>query len=133
MEELTNILNKEKKEYLSIQKEMSEKITELEKNYNKKLEKLQSLFPFKISEDDKIISIIFMTSDENIHYSMICKSTEIFSELEKRLYIKYPQYKETKNYYYANGYKINVNKTLEDNKIKDNEVIIISNDNDNIL
>ena len=111
------------------------KINELEKNYNKKLlEKLQTIFSFKISEDDKIIFIIFMASDENIHYSMICKSTEIFSELEKRLYIKYTQYKETKNYYYYDiGDKINVNKTLEDNKIKDNNVIIISNNNDDIL
>ena len=129
LEELTNILNKEKN-YLSTQKEMTEKITELE-NYNKKIEKLLSIFPFKISEDDKIISIIFITSDENIHYSMICKSKEMFIDLEKRLYINYPQYKETKNYYYANGYKIDVNKTLEDNKIKDNEIIIISHENDN--
>ena len=111
---------------------MSEKINEL-KNYNKKIEKLKSIFPFKISEDDKIISIIFITSDENIHYSMICKSTEKFFELEKRLYIKYPEYKETKNDYYVNGHKIDVNKTLKDNKIKDNEIIIISNDNDNII
>ena len=129
LEELTNILNREKKNYLSIQKEMNEKVIELE-NYSKKIEKLQSIFPFKISEDDKIISIIIMTSDENIHYSMICKSKEMFIDLEKRLYINYPEYKETKNYYYANGHKINVNKTLEDNKIKDNEIIIISNDND---
>ena len=47
------------------------------------------------------------------------------------VYIEYPQNKETKKYYYANGYKINVNKTLEDNKIKDNEIIIISHENDN--
>jgi len=129
LEELAYLLNKEKKGHLSIQKEMSEKIIELEKDYNKKLEKLQSIFPFKISEDDKIISIIFVTYDEKIHYSMICKSTEMLIDLEKRLYIKYPEYKETKNYYYANGHKINSNKTLEDNKIKDNEIIIISNDN----
>ena len=55
----------------------------------------------------------------------------MFIDLEKRLFIKYPDYKETKNYYYsANGNKINVNKPLEDNKIKDNEIIIISNHND---
>ena len=129
MEELAYLLNKEKKGHLSIQKEMSQKIIELEKDYNKKLEKLQSIFPFKISEDDKIISIIFVTNDESLQYSMICKSTEMLIDLEKRLYIKYPEYKEAKNYYYANGHKINANKTLEDNKIKDNEIIIISNDN----
>ena len=109
---------------------MNDKITELDKNFNKKLVKLQSIFPFKISEDDKIISIIFISSDQNIHYSMICKSTEIFIELEKRLFIKCPEYKETKNYYDANGHKIDINKTLEDNKIKENEIIIIYNEND---
>ena len=132
LEELTNILNKENTNFLSIPKEMKEKITELE-NYKKKLKKLESIFPFKISEDDKIISIIFITSDENIHYSMICKSTEMFFELEKRLFIKYPEYKETKNDYFANGHKINVRKTLKNNKIKDNDIILISNDNDNII
>ena len=71
-----------------------------------------------------------MTSDQNIYYSMICKSTEKFIELEKRLYIKFPEYKEVKKYYYANGHKIDINKTIEDNKIKDNEIIIIYNDND---
>ena len=62
---------------------------------------------------------------------MICKSTEIFIELEKRLFIKYPEYKEEKNYYCVNGLKIDLNKTLEENKIKDNEIIIIYKDNDN--
>ena len=118
LEELKNILNKEKKDFLLFQKRMSEKITELDKYYNKKLEKFKSIFPFKISEDDKIITTIFMTSDENIHYPMICKSTEIFIELEKRLYIKYPEYKEKQNNYYANGHKIDIKKTLDDNKIK---------------
>ena len=112
---------------------MSEKIIELENNCKKRIEKLESILPFKISEDDKIISTIFISSDENLHYSMICKSTEMFIEIEKRLFIKYPEYKETKNYYYANGYKIDINKTLEDNKIKDNEIINIYNDNNNIL
>ena len=106
---------------------MSEKIIALDNYYNKKLEKLKSIFPFKVSEDDKIISTIFKRSDQNCYYSMICKSTEMFIELEKRLFIKYPEYKETKNFYCANGHKIDINKTLEDNKIKDNEIIIISN------
>ena len=131
LEELANILNKDKKSLLSIEKEMTKKLDELNKNYNKKFEKLQSIFPFQISEDDKIISTIFMTSDENIRYSMICKSTEKFIELEERLYNKYPEYKEKKNYYCVNGQKINVNETLEYNKVKDNEIIIIYNDNDN--
>jgi len=65
LEELTNILNKEKKDHLSNQKEMSEKIKELEKNCKKRIEKLQSILPFKVSEDDKIISTIFISSDEN--------------------------------------------------------------------
>ena len=127
LEELTNILNKDQKDTLSIQNEMSEKIIALDNYYNKKLEKLKSIFPFKVSEDDKIISTIFKRSDQNCYYSMICKSTEMFIELEKRLFIKYPEYKETKNFYCANGHKIDINKTLEDNKIKDNEIIIISN------
>ena len=41
------------------------------------------------------------------------------------IYAKYPRYAEEENYFIVNGNKINRNKTLEQNKIKNNDVITL--------
>ena len=82
-------------------------------------------FPFELNENEKLISIIFTNSTQEFHYSIICKNTEIFSVLEAKLYEKFPQYGETANYFIANGNKVIGHKTLEDNNIKDSNIIIL--------
>ena len=42
------------------------------------------------------------------------------------LYDKYPKYIESENYFLMNGNKINKHKTLEQNKIKNNDILIVS-------
>jgi hypothetical protein len=56
---------------------------------------------------------------------MITKNTENFSKLEISLYEKYPRYLDSENYFIVNGNKINRNRTLEQNKIKNNDVITL--------
>ena len=46
--------------------------------------------PFKLFKGEKLMSIIFISQNEDIHYSIICKNTDFFSGLEKLLYEKYP-------------------------------------------
>ena len=58
---------------------------------------------------------------------MACKTTDIFAELEKRLYIEYPDLKHKNIYFIANGNVINTSVTLEQNKIKNGNTIIINN------
>jgi len=43
-------------------------------------------FPFKLNEEEKLISIIITTFDEDINYSMICKNTDLFYNIEKEFY-----------------------------------------------
>ena len=72
------------------------------------------------------MSIIFTSIDEKIHCSFICKNTDIFSTVETKLYKIYHEYSENENFFTVNGKKINKNKDLDYNKIKDNDIIILN-------
>ena len=85
-----------------------------------------SRFPFELSEGEKLISIIFTSTDQKIHYSVICKNTDIFYNLELKLYQKYNEYSELENYFTVNGRRVNKTKNLEFNKIKDNDIIFLN-------
>ncbi len=71
------------------------------------------------------MSIIFISSDQNIIFSFICKNTDIFSFVENKFYEKYTEYKEFDNYFISNGKEINKNESLDENKIKNNDIITI--------
>ena len=75
----------------------------------KKYESKISQFPFELSVGEKIISIIIMSSDENIIFPISCKNTDIFSFIEKKFYEKYPEYKDLDNYFVINGKRIKKN------------------------
>jgi len=77
-------------------------------------------------EDDNIISAIFKTMDQKIQYSVPCRKTDSFSKIEKKLYKEYPEYKEKNRYFLVNGNQIDVNKTIEENNIKNSDVIIMN-------
>ena len=81
----------------------------------------------KNSESGKIISVLFMTqgNQDIINYSMACKTTDLFSSLEERLYQDYPNYRNIEKIFMVNTNKISRNKTLEENNIKNNDIINI--------
>ena len=80
---------------------------------------------YNFSEREKLISIKFISSAQDINYPLIAKNTEKFIKIEYILYEKYPKYMETVNYFLARGNKINRNKTLEQNNIKNNDIITL--------
>ena len=93
----------------------------------KTIEELQSeisRFPFSLKEGEKMICVNFDSNDQKIRDSIICKNTDIFSEVEIRLYKLYPIYSEKELIYLKDGKKINRNKTLDDNNIHDHDKII---------
>ena len=79
----------------------------------------------KQKKNEYSISIKFISTEQKINCQMLCKNTDIFAIIEQNLYQKYPEYKETENFFLLHGTKINKNKTLEENKIKNNDVIIL--------
>ena len=64
-----------------------------------------------------IMSVHFISSDQNVHYSVTCLKTNTFAEVEEKLYKQYPQYRETNNTFLANGMQVLRFKTIDENKI----------------
>ena len=58
-------------------------------------------------------------------FSLICKSTNKFYEIEEIIYKKYEQYRDTENCSLVNGKRINRFQDLESNSIKDGDVIVM--------
>ena len=102
--------------------------TIIEKNKEIKELKIKlARFPFELNEGEKLMTINFTTMDSKIrNYSIICKNTDIFNNLEKKLYEEYKTYYETDNYFYANGHRIHKLKSLEENNIHNNDVIMLN-------
>ena len=79
------------------------------------------------SESGKIISVLFMTqgNQDIINYSMVCRTTDLFSSLEERLYQDFPNYRNVEKIFMVNANRISIDKTLEENNIKHNDIINI--------
>ena len=78
----------------------------------------------KLSEEDNnIISLNFISDDQKINYSIKCLKTDIFAEIEEKLYKKYEQLRETDNNFIINGKTVLRFKKIYDNDIKDGDTI----------
>ena len=77
------------------------------------------------SENDKIISVLFMTqgNQDIINYAMACRTTDKFASLEERLYKDFPKYRNVDKTFMVNTNRIFSDKTLGENKIKNNDII----------
>jgi len=85
---------------------------------------------YNVKPGEKIYSIIFYSSDQRINYSMACKNTDIFARLEEKLYEVFPEYKDMRTYFSANGKLIKRFKNLDENGIQNNNVVLLSTEDD---
>ena len=139
---LKEIIEKEKlirKNLEEENKKLKEKIKSLEKEINNKNEELKKyLYLNDIDNSDlnqnmiiskqsgeKIISVLFMTmgNQDIFNYSMPCRTTDLFVKLEEKLYNEFPKYKDYETYFQVNVRRIKRFKTIEENKIKSNDII----------
>ena len=78
----------------------------------------------KIEND---ICIRFLSSDQKLYVSIPCSlENSLFVDIEKKLYKIYPEYKNLNLYYLGNGIRINRFKTIKENKLKDNDMVLIN-------
>ena len=75
---------------------------------------------------DEVMAINFTSVDQTINYCIPCKKSDKFYIIENKLYEEYPQYKNKQVYFTGNGILIDKNKTLEENKIKSGDMIIVN-------
>jgi len=90
-----------------------------------------------IREEKKNLNIIkkkltlnFISDDQRIKCHLSCYNTDKLSDIEERLCEKYIELKHKDIYFIGDGTAFNKSLTLEENKIKDNMVILI-NQNEN--
>ena len=93
---------------------------------NEQLKEKLSRYPIDLLEGEKLMSVIFSSDDQNIQHSVICKNTEKLNRLVEKLFIEYPEYSDSNCYFVSNGQRVNLYKTLDENKIKNNSVIILN-------
>ena len=129
------IIKEEK--YNTIIKDLTEKISKLDKNNAlktilekeeeiKKLKESLSRYPFELQKGEKIMSVIFTSIDQKVNCSIICKNTDYFSEIVNLLYKKYPEYRKNDCFFLYASKKIKEYLTLEELKINDGAVIILN-------
>ena len=94
------------------------------------IQEMKSRYPFELLKDEKLLSLIFVSSNQEIHYSIICKDSDKFTVVENLLYDEYPKYRESENYFLFNGEKINKYKTLKENNLKNGSIILLNQIND---
>ena len=76
---------------------------------------------------EELISVQVISVDQSINnFKVIAKNKDKFSKLEENVYDKYPKYKDTDNFFIVNGNRINRHRTLEENKIKNNDILTLS-------
>ena len=126
-EELLNISNNEKQTF-------NNRIRELETSINLKNNELNNLKlrinnnnpASNINLDAQIIAVNFITQSRDINRPMACRKTDIISTLEQKLYNEYPQYRDKKTFLTANGKPVQRFKSVDENKIKDGNSILVN-------
>ena len=124
-------MNNKLKEYEKSNEINLKKMTELYKEINEKDRKIEKLniklsrYPLELSIGERLMTVIFTSTDRRILYSIICKNTDIFEKIEDELYEKYPEYRHYENYFWNRGKKINRFKSLEYNRIYNNDIITL--------
>ena len=80
-----------------------------------------------IKPGEKIMAVNFVSMGFNDigHYCLPCKNTDLFVRLEEKLNNDFPELKNHETYFTVNTRKIKRFKTLEENKIKSNDIINI--------
>ena len=114
-------------------KKIYKNIKGLLKGYDIKQEAIQKIISKLTGQNKDIIKVNFISTDQQINCSLECNKNEKFNKLENLLYKQYPQFNDPKTYFIVNGIKVEKDKTLEENKIKNNDTIMVNKVNTTML
>ena len=116
------------------QKTLIKNLKEEEKTMSAKNEKIydsekiiKSTSITELKKGEVIISVLFLSMGRQDiqNYSMPCKNTDLFVDLERKLYEDFPKFKNYETYFEVNTRRILRFKTIEENKIESNAIINI--------
>ena len=118
---MNNIQNNSNDKLINLLSKKEEQINELKEIIKR--------YPFILEKNERLMSIIFYSVDQKVHYPMICKNTDTIHKLEGKLYEEYPNLTERENYFLCKGGLINKFQSFEKMKIKNGDIIVL-NQND---
>ena len=105
-------------------------INEYEKGLNILDEKNKNTIKNKIYKnkngEEEPFYVIFMSIDFEIYYPIESKKNDLISRLEEEFCKKYEEFKEYNFNLTVNGKKIRRYKTIEENEIKNGDIILIN-------
>ena len=107
--DLRNKLNNYNIEFNNLNNDINKNKQKLNKNINSKIQNNANL--------NDIVNVNFISTGQNIQFSVDCAKNTIFAEVEEKLYKQYPQYRETNNSFIANGTQVLRFKTIAENNI----------------
>jgi len=131
LKEKDQIINEERIKINNLNKQIEElqNISNINSKINdiKELKNEVKLFRsyYNFSEGEKLISIKFISVNQDVNFDVITKNTEEFSKLESKLYKEYPKYIDSENYFLVHGNKISKHRSLKENKINNNDIITL--------
>ena len=115
-----NELKKLKDEITNLKLKLSEKDNEILQLKNNSKNNVIEEQSFKYRD---IMVITFISIDGSVQYGMKCLPTEVFAEVEEKLYKKYDNLRNTNNMFTANAKPVLRFKKLCENNIKDGDII----------
>ena len=115
-----NELKKLKDEITNLKLKLSEKDNEIQELKN---QINNSTKPEEKVNFQDIIVINFITTDGSLHEGINCLSTDVFAEVEERLYKKNVELRNSNNMFKVNEKPVLRFKTLGENNIKDGDIL----------
>ena len=119
---LKNIIQKYEITIKSLKDEINKKNIEIEK-YNLDKQSEDYITSLKPGEKIMCINFVSMGRQDITNYALACKNTDLFVRLEEKLYNDFPQFKNYETYFEVNTRRIKRFKTLEENNIKNKNII----------
>ena len=81
-----------------------------------------------IKEDSKeIITFYIKSIDQLLNCKVSCKSSDKFNTIMNAIFEKEPLFIEEVGFFVCNGNKVNEYKTIKENEIKNNDVVLMNN------
>ena len=120
-EEINRLKNLDIKNYISQINNLKNIINQKDIQFNILRSQINNRNPNPIIQDkfylDEMMCVNFISLDQTVHYAVPCIKTNIFAEVEEKLYQQYPRYRETNNNFIANGNLVLRFKTISENGI----------------
>ena len=120
-----NELKQLREENVSLKYKLTLKDNEIQ-DLKKKLQNNGIIEEQKVNYKD-IIVITFISIDSTVHYGMKCLPTDVFAEVEEKLYKKFENLRNTNNTFTANAKPVLRFKKICENNIKDGDIIQLYN------